>query len=225
MKRIRKTPCGARTRSGGTCKRAPMPNGRCRLHGGLSPAPGPTHPTYKHGRYSKALEGESIAALYDVARTDPKLLALREDIALLVAKQQETIARLRTGESRVAWEAIASHTDQLRAAQERGDAAACTAHLHAVRDIAAGSMGDDDVWREYSERAEHIRRLVDTERKYEEALRLYIPLERANAIMGVWLDAIRRVLPPEHIARLHDEVRRVRADMPYLTAPATGRVH
>src|SRR5690242_1302364 len=28
--------CGAKTRSGGACKRAARPNGRCRLHGGLS---------------------------------------------------------------------------------------------------------------------------------------------------------------------------------------------
>lgn len=31
--------CGARTRAGGRCQRHPMPNGRCRLHGGLSTGP------------------------------------------------------------------------------------------------------------------------------------------------------------------------------------------
>jgi hypothetical protein len=38
--------CGAKTRAGTPCKRPAMPNGRCRLHGGLTPI--------KHGRYSKA---------------------------------------------------------------------------------------------------------------------------------------------------------------------------
>jgi hypothetical protein len=38
--------CGAKTRSGTPCKKAGMANGRCRLHGGLTPI--------KHGRYSKA---------------------------------------------------------------------------------------------------------------------------------------------------------------------------
>ncbi|MGE0120425.1 MAG: HGGxSTG domain-containing protein [Dongiaceae bacterium] len=31
--------CGARTRCGGECRQPAMPNGRCRLHGGLSTGP------------------------------------------------------------------------------------------------------------------------------------------------------------------------------------------
>jgi hypothetical protein len=31
--------CGARTRSGGACRSPAMPNGRCRMHGGLSRGP------------------------------------------------------------------------------------------------------------------------------------------------------------------------------------------
>jgi hypothetical protein len=38
--------CGAKTRSGKACQKPGMANGRCRLHGGLTPI--------KHGRYSKA---------------------------------------------------------------------------------------------------------------------------------------------------------------------------
>lgn len=34
-----KVRCGARTRSGLPCRRWPMPNGRCRLHGGCSTGP------------------------------------------------------------------------------------------------------------------------------------------------------------------------------------------
>ena len=29
--------CGAKTRAGGTCQHRAMPNGKCRIHGGLSP--------------------------------------------------------------------------------------------------------------------------------------------------------------------------------------------
>ena len=31
--------CGAHTRAGGPCRQPAMPNGRCRLHGGLSTGP------------------------------------------------------------------------------------------------------------------------------------------------------------------------------------------
>jgi hypothetical protein len=33
------TLCGARTRSGDPCRSPPMPNGRCRMHGGPSTGP------------------------------------------------------------------------------------------------------------------------------------------------------------------------------------------
>jgi hypothetical protein len=46
--------CGARTkRSGKPCQSPAMPNGRCRMHGGLSPgAPKGNQNAFKHGRYS-----------------------------------------------------------------------------------------------------------------------------------------------------------------------------
>ena len=57
---IASTPCGARNRRGSPCKCPAMPNGRCRLHGGLST--GPRSPAGLkasqtsrriHGRYSR----------------------------------------------------------------------------------------------------------------------------------------------------------------------------
>jgi len=53
--------CGAKTRSGTSCRKPAKPNGRCRWHGGLST--GPLTPEgrarcmairWKHGRWSKA---------------------------------------------------------------------------------------------------------------------------------------------------------------------------
>src|SRR5438445_400377 len=57
--------CGAKTRKGTRCQCPAMPNGRCRLHGGLST--GPRTPegiecirraVTKHGRYSRATKIE-----------------------------------------------------------------------------------------------------------------------------------------------------------------------
>jgi hypothetical protein len=45
--------CRARTRRGSPCQSPAMPNGRCRMHGGLSPgAPKGNKHAYKHGRYT-----------------------------------------------------------------------------------------------------------------------------------------------------------------------------
>src|SRR5258707_14990636 len=44
--------CGARTRSGNSCRAPAMLNGRCRMHGGPSPgAPKGNKNAFKHGLY------------------------------------------------------------------------------------------------------------------------------------------------------------------------------
>ena len=58
--------CGARTRSGSPCQSPAMPNGRCRMHGGLSPgAPKGNKNAFKHGRYTAeaAARRREIASL------------------------------------------------------------------------------------------------------------------------------------------------------------------
>jgi hypothetical protein len=64
--------CGARTRSGSRCRSPAMPNGRCRLHGGLSPgAPKGNRNAFKHGRYTAdAIENRrEIAVLLRAMKT------------------------------------------------------------------------------------------------------------------------------------------------------------
>ena len=56
--------CGAKTRSGSQCQSPAMPNGRCRMHGGMSSgAPKGNKNAFKHGRYT----AEAIALRRDVA--------------------------------------------------------------------------------------------------------------------------------------------------------------
>src|ERR1700683_834533 len=57
--------CGAKTRRGTPCQCPAMPNGRCRLHGGLSTGARTAEGTErirravtKHGRYSKSAKEE-----------------------------------------------------------------------------------------------------------------------------------------------------------------------
>ena len=56
--------CGARTRSGSRCRSPAMPNGRCRLHGGMSPgAPRGNKNALKHGCYT----AEAIARRREIS--------------------------------------------------------------------------------------------------------------------------------------------------------------
>jgi hypothetical protein len=210
--------CGAKTRSGAPCKNSPVVGRtRCKMHGGMSARAGPTHHAWKHGRrskvldarYSGALDGLTIQDAYHLARTDPKLLQLTEEIAVLVAKQQQTLEGLRTGESGPAWEALAVLVDKALAVADNPTELALV--LDQMADVVANGVGDAAIWAEYTERAERIRRLVDTQRKYEEGLRMYLPLDQAEAIFALWQDAIRRAVPKEYIARIHEELQKSRA--------------
>lgn len=194
----------------------------CMMHGGKTPMAGASHPSFKTGRYSRALEGKDIAEKYAVLRDDPHLLALTEEIAVLVALQQQTLEALGTGGgARDMWDETRLLLNEARGALQIMDTAKAIAHINAIDAVAQGAIGDAKAWAEYTERAEAIRKLVDTERKYREGLGLYLPLERADAIMQVLLDCIRRVVPREYVAALHEELREAR--MPSLSAQQAGR--
>jgi hypothetical protein len=69
--------CLARTRKGSLCQSPAMPNGRCRMHGGLSTgAPKGNKNAYKHGRYTT----ESLAGRRTIAELIKECRALTEEI-------------------------------------------------------------------------------------------------------------------------------------------------
>jgi hypothetical protein len=80
-------------RSGERCRKHAM-RGRnvCLAHGGKTPR-GAASPHFKTGRYSRSLPGRLVAA-YEEALSDPRLLSLRDDIALTDAMLMETLSQL-----------------------------------------------------------------------------------------------------------------------------------
>lgn len=82
--------CGAKTRAGGRCRKSPLPNGRCRFHGGMSTGP----KTYnagrnalKHGIYSKYLNDEDQV----IYRTQ-KLGTIDEELRLCRVRLNRALA-------------------------------------------------------------------------------------------------------------------------------------
>jgi hypothetical protein len=73
MKRL----CGAKLRGKDrTCRKPPMANGKCRLHGGLTPN-GPASANYQHGRYASVFKGR-LAEKFQ--RADEKPLDLLPEL-------------------------------------------------------------------------------------------------------------------------------------------------
>lgn len=86
--------CGARNRQGKPCGLAPMPNGRCKFHGGMTPV-GPASPHFKHGRHSVLLKDiKGLGQHYERALADPDLLRLDAEIALTDARIGDLLERV-----------------------------------------------------------------------------------------------------------------------------------
>jgi len=70
--------CGAQTRSGRRCRSPAMPNGRCRMHGGMSPgAPKGNKNAFKHGHYT----AEAIATRRKFAKLLRDARALAKELS------------------------------------------------------------------------------------------------------------------------------------------------
>lgn len=86
--------CGAKTRTGGRCKSAPMPNGRCRQHGGKSTGPKDNRGNQnarKHGIYGSHLtpqEREQFDAI-ELGAVDQELRLARIRLARALAAEAE----------------------------------------------------------------------------------------------------------------------------------------
>jgi len=86
--------CGAKTRKGEPCKNNPMQNGRCRMHGGLSPK-GIESPHYNHGRYSKYAPESLQGKIADLGEYN--LLDLADELQTQRALISEYIDRYKDG--------------------------------------------------------------------------------------------------------------------------------
>lgn len=99
--------CTAKAKqTGARCKRNATPGRNvCRMHGGKS-LRGIDAPNFKTGRYSKCLP-DRLAERYEEALNDAELTRLGDEIALVDARLQDVIERLRTDR-----EAIAGGSDE-----------------------------------------------------------------------------------------------------------------
>ncbi len=183
--------CTAKNRAGNQCQRhATASSTKCNLHGGKSLA-GIASPLFKHGRYSKYLP-ERLAGRYREALADPKLLELRDEVALMGTRLGELVARVDAGESAARWKALQTAHSDITAAIRTSDKALLRAGLSALDTAVEAGLDDYATWKEIAELTEQRRKLVESEQKRLVTSQQMITSEQAMILLAVLTDIVRK---------------------------------
>lgn len=179
--------CGAKTRDGGECQNAAMANGRCRMHGGLSPA-GVASPRFKTGKFSRYLP-ERLLERYEEAQGDETLLELRDEIALTDTRLLDLLSRVDTGESGAIWKKLQQLWKEYQ--REEQTVKGTDLLMEIGRTIAAGAA-DYAAWDEVNKQLGLRKGLSESQRKREIELQQGITAEQAMILIAQLTDIIRR---------------------------------
>lgn len=200
--------CGSplRKRPGRFCIKSPLKGKqKCRLHGGRSPS-GIAHYNWKHGMYSGALKGLSLATHYDHARKNPAIVQNIEQIALVDARVFDLFDQLKAGESQSAWQRVREATERLddaygtlREAQRTKDIAAMMSSLDAIGTAtealrAATEAGTQGLatWDAITAQIYLRKKLVDSESRRQKDAQEMLSKERVMAIVGLVAQSVYR---------------------------------
>lgn len=205
-----KVRCKARKSDGKTHCSAWAVRGRfvCRVHGGASPAPGPNHPNFKHGRYSKVVP-PGIAPLYHAGLADPRLLEMNDELALLDGRAAQLINRVKTGESEGRWQQAQEAMRVVLSFSAQGDEENTTEAIGELSKILfAGS--DYDAWREVLTVWDLRRRVSNTERSRLQAAQQTVTIAQLMGFVGALSGIINsRIADSVTRAEIAEDIRRL----------------
>ena len=201
------TPCTARSkRTGQPCQRPAM-HGKtvCYHHGGKTPR-GHALPQTTHGRYSRDLPTR-LAARYQASQTDPDLLNLNAEIALMDARLADLLRRVDTGESGQLWRDLKATYTAMEDAQRAKDFAAVARLLSELGALIRHGHSDYAAWADVRTLVDQRRRLVEAERKRLTEMQQLITAEQAMMLVTRLSSAVRRhVDDPRVLAAISAEL-------------------
>jgi hypothetical protein len=175
--------CGEPARRGRT---------KCRLHGGNTLS-GTAHGNYRHGRYSKVIPVR-LAAKYDEARVNPRLLSLQDDIAMAESRLADLFQRVDSGESGALWQSLGTTLDAFNAAMVQNDLPAMHVQLATLRRLITQGKDDYQAWEEIQKLWETRCKLTQTETKTLMTLQQMVTTEQLMLMFGVVTDTIQRAV-------------------------------
>lgn len=183
-----------------------MANGRCKIHGGKTPT-GIAAPNYQHGRYSDYLPSK-LGERYARAYSDPLLLSLRPEIALLdtrIAGVLETVAL-----GGPDWLAAQAAIVEFESGIAAGDNARVQRAFTTLKGAVLSGTKEEQTFAELRDLFKDRARLVESERKRLVEMQQMLTLDSALLLIDRVLDAIRRnVADQDTRQRIQTDVTRL----------------
>lgn len=189
--------------------RSPAEPGRkvCRKHGGLTPR-GPASPHWKHGRRSRYPLPERLIDRYERGVTDPELLDLSHEIALVDTRSAELVGKLGTGESGAAWAEARAALELLQSGVSTSDNGTIQDGITALEAAIMAGERDFGLWANLMAFIEQRRKLVESEQKRRVAIEQNINVQDMVVITQQIVNIItRNVTDRPALERISAEIK------------------
>lgn len=128
---------------------------------------------------------------YEAALDDPNLLSTRSDMAVLVARQEDLLKRVDSGEAGALWQQARDEWKAFTDALAVEDHAASRAAMASLTDVLARGVADYAAWHELTRVTEQIRKLRETERKLIEAHEATMTAEQLGLLITALTHSVR----------------------------------
>jgi hypothetical protein len=186
--------CQGKTRAGTPCKRTPCPGRNyCTLHGGRSPI-GPAHGRWRDGRYSKFMP-KTLAADYRRAVSDPRLLELDSEVAILQTRIASLLREMGQADAPPWSASVESLNDLVLAVRNgRGIDEALAAHASVVRSGASAARNAEQLWERLQKTVELKAKVSSAEWKRQVDLQCVLPAAQAMNLVAGLLAAVEDII-------------------------------
>jgi hypothetical protein len=202
--------CGAtKKRGGGRCQtRQVLSNGRCRMHGGNQKR-GLASPNLKTGRYSQDLPTR-VLARYEAALSDPSLLSLKDDIALVQAAIAQTLDEIKDAELRPDLDAILGTVEKISTEWQTWEWTKMQGEMEKLKELIVGRVSERQAMREVRELVREKARLIEQENRLLLDKEQMVSIEQYILAMQALGSAVRRLVDdPATLRAIDVEFRRI----------------
>lgn len=182
----------------------------CHYHGAGRPSRpgGLTLTRVSSGRWLQAVP-ERLMERYEQFLSDPDVLTLNSEMALIDTRVAELLARLDTADTKMAWTKVKMALKRLDKYEiDENDLEYAITHLS---EAVTAKSADQEVWKEITQLIENRRRLAETERRRIIDAQQTMTIEEANIFLAYVMTSLRtHVKDPFILTAIADDLKRVR---------------